>query len=467
MTVRLVSLFAAVLVLLVAAYGVSAQGTNVMQHGACAASMVSAAVTDPCRDGSAILFNPAAIALHPSVATVGASVIRSQITFTYDEAGMPGVTNGPWTTTIPSGFATYRIGDRTAVGLGVFLPYGLGLDWPLDFEGRFAAYKSDFRNLYVQPTIARALTPWLSVGGGVDLVSSELTLRQRLDFAEVPVPGQPFTMEALGIPRGTDFADVMLTGSDRSWTFNLGALVTLRDGFTLGVRYLHSADLALSGDAVFEQVETSIVLPAGHPLNPTGNPLPLDFVTGAPFGPGGPFNDQKISTSLKVPAQLAIGMGVRATPSLRLAADYQRTWWGDWTVAEIDFGGTAPTANLILDYQDTNTYLLAAEHLTTDALRFRVGFRYNTAAQRDASVSPLLPEGARSYYSAGVGIDLIQGATLDLSYQLVDQGDRAGRVRARQSLEQTAADLNVGTYAFQASVFGASLSWRLGGAGAR
>ena len=62
MTRRLTGVGMALAALLVSAGTLAAQGSNVMEHGACATAMVSAGVASPCSDGSAVLFNPAALA---------------------------------------------------------------------------------------------------------------------------------------------------------------------------------------------------------------------------------------------------------------------------------------------------------------------------------------------------------------------------------------------------------------------
>src|SRR5690606_32746046 len=115
-------------------------------------ALVSAGVASPCSDGSAALFNPAALALQGSAVGLGVTGISTAIDFTYDQTGERIERDGS-TSPVPFGFLNYRINDRLAAGIGVFAPYGLGIDWPLDFEGRYVTYDTSLRNIYVQPTV--------------------------------------------------------------------------------------------------------------------------------------------------------------------------------------------------------------------------------------------------------------------------------------------------------------------------
>jgi len=99
------------------------------------------------------------------------------------------------------------------------------------------------------------------------------------------------------------------------------------------------------------------------------------------------------------------------------------------------------------------------------AIALRAGFIYNTAAERDFSVSPLLPEAERNYYSVGAGYRLGNGLAFDVGYQHIDQSDRRGRVAARRPgmTEAELEALNVGVYSGDAHVLNFTISYRPGG----
>lgn len=473
MTRRLTCAGVGLLLALAGAQPLRAQGSNVMQHGACATSMVSAGVASPCHDGSAVLFNPAALAGQQSVISAGVTAIITASDFTYDFTGER-VERDATTSFVPFGFLNYRITDRLAAGFGVFAPYGLGIDWPLEFEGRFVSYDTSLRNIYLQPTLSYALADWLTVGGGVDVVLGSIELNQRLDLSEQIVPdpstGQPVTIPGtntparfgnFGVPRSTDFADARLAGDGTGVTFNVGAILRFSDFLSAGVRYLHSAEIDYDGDARFEPVPTRLTLGAGNPFGVPGG-TPLDALLQGQFSGEGALAPRDIGTTLELPYQVVVGLAVSPTETLKLLADYQFTGWESFDVAEIDFAEGGPDTELVLDYRNTHTFLVGAEYAAAEDLDLRAGWRFNTAAEKAASVSPFLPEADRNYYTAGLGYDLGRGLRVDLAYQAIVQADRRGRVRSR-TLEQNAGDVNVGVYSNDAHAFSASVSYSFGG----
>lgn len=456
------------------------QGSMVMTHSSCAVATGAAGVGSPCEDGSAVLFNPAGLVRHPSVVGLGASAIRSGGSFEYDNGGEI-VEREASTSTVPFAYLNYNLRPNLSAAIGLFAPYGLGIDWPESFEGRFVSYDTGLRNLYLQPTLSVAAGERLSFGAGLDVIFSSIEINQRLDLSTTPLPTNPLagqgrvaTFGSVGIATGTDFADVNLSGTGTGLSFHVGALARITDQISIGARYLHSAAIDLDGDADFSQVLTNLTLPAGNPLSqpgnslglPAGSAVVLDPVLGTSFQAGQRLADQAISTNLELPAQLVVGVAVTPIPALTLLADYQFTGWESFDQATIDFEQEAtPDAELVLDYQNTSTWRFGARYDASPSVILRGGFIYNTAAEREFSVSPLLPEAERNYYSGGLGWRFGNEMQLDLGYQLVDQSDRRGRVRGRApGMAQAELEaLNVGVYSSTAHIFSATLSFQFGG----
>jgi long-chain fatty acid transport protein len=423
-----------------------AQGSSVDQHSACMTGRVGAGVAMPCDDASAIYFSPAGLAMQRSAFSVGVAIVNSSNTFQYDPAQTTTpdlvIERQPETIPVPQAFFNYRASDRLAVGVGVYAPYGLGLKWDVcsvetantaactaegNFEGRFTGYDNALRGIYVQPTAAFQLVPGrLSLGAGVAYVRGSIEVNQRADVG------------ASGL-RGIDVADASLTGEGTGLTFHVGTMARLNQRLSLGVRYLHSAEVDMEGDADFTRIST-------------GN-LALDASITPQFVEGGPLGDQGISTTIEFPSQLVAGLAFRATERLSLLGDYQRTGWKSFDQFDIDFANESATDRVLnLGYQSTNTFRLAADFAATDALSLRAGFRYNEQASPRAT--PFLPEYERNYYTAGLGYRITQSLGLDLAYQYINQPDRRGSVRPNEP--------EVGVYTAKGQIFGVTLSYRFG-----
>ncbi len=444
---------AALLALASFASGGEAQGFGVYEHDACSMARAGTGVAAPCGGGSAVYFNPAGIVGSSTRwnATFGGTLITLDFNHRDSASGVStdAVKNN---IPIPAAYFTAQLNDRIALGVGAFAPYGLKVEWPTTFGGRFLSYSSDLKTIYVQPTIAFRATPWLRIGGGLDYVYTDIELRQRVELSSqnTSTPGVTFAM--LGVPVGTDFADARLSGTARSWTGHFGVIVEPHPRVSLGARYLMRTEARLSASAEFTQVATGITLPAGNPLGVPGG-TPLDALLSPQFAVGS-LMDQFAETTLPLPAQLVIGVSFKATSSLTLLADWQHVGWKTFESLPLDFD-RLPDDTLYEDYRDTDGFRFGADY-RRNRWNVRAGFLFHSAAAPPQTVTPLLPEGERAEATFGLGYTFSPQIRLDVAYQYIKQQDRRGRITEAPSRGSLAA--NTGIYTGGANLFGATFA---------
>lgn len=448
------------LVALLAAGSLHAQGLSIHSHSGCALARNSTGVAEPCLDGSAVFYNPAALASQRGVVSGGAIALYSKSTFTFDGTG-EAFDSRQGTEIAPHGWFVARLAPRIGAGIGFWAPYGLSTAWPLDFEGRYDGYDNTLRGIYIQPTVAAELIPErLALGAGVAAVYGNVEVFRRIDLATRAIPGTGLTFGDIGVPEGTDFADVRLKVDDWSATFHVGLQFRPSDRWSFGARYLHTAHLDLTGTADFREIPTGFLLPPGNPFGlPAGTPI--DVVLAPQFDPGGPLSNQRLNTEITLPNQLVAGLRFSATSTTKLFLDYQWTGWSEFDRAVLDLEN-APADTIFLDYEDASTYRIAVEYAPRDALTVRGGILHNTAAAPAVSVDPLLPEAKRTSFAAGLGLGITERFTADVGLEVLFQKERRGRVRPRTSADQTAADLNVGRYSAHGVFGGVTFSYLLG-----
>jgi len=443
--------------LLVAPASAWGQGFSVNEHGTCAMGRAGTGVAAPCDDGSAMFFNPAGLAQAPKGRTqisVGGTFIAPSGGFTQDATGLSSDLKEK-VLPVPAVYLSHGVTDRITAGLGVFAPYGLTIDWPKNALGRFSAFRSHIRNIYVQPTVAARLGQYVKVGAGFDVNFMHLELEERIDLSEQATTTPGVTFANLGIPHGTDFAEAKIAGSKTTVGYHVGIIVEPTPRFAVGARYLsRQRGKDIDGDVEVKQVNTGILIPPGSPLLaafgvPAGTPL--DAVLATQFQPGGPLVDQGGATTIRLPEQLSIGVIFRPTDRLRLLADWGLQNWEVWDEIVLDFE-ILPTQVLPQDFKKTNSWRFGGEYDIGPTSVVRLGYLTHSAAAPDKTVTSILPEAARSEFTVGFGTRLGAAGHVDLAYQYIDQADRRGRSGGPGTV-------NDGIYEFKAHLFGATFTW--------
>src|SRR5438034_3412809 len=454
-----------------------AQGFGIYEQGACSMGRAGTGVAAPCTDGSAIFFNPAGLAgLKGGRATVGLTLLDVEGGFTDDIFQHTTKLNDPFLA-IPQVYVAYGVTPKLGVGIGLFAPYGLQTRWPLSFDGRFAGYDNILRSVYLQPTVAYQVTPWLSLGGGFDVVFGKVELNRRLDLAAAPVPttlvpvppgNPPVVFGQFGIAPGTDFADAHLEASKTTVTAHWGGIIKVNDKLSFGGRYLMHAKFDYEGTAQFSQVLTGLSIPATIVVGPLTIPAgtSIDAFLAAPLTSGGldlfrtVLTTQAVSTTITNPEQLILGVAYKPRKDWTLFGDYQFTRWGKrFYTLEIDFADSLLDRVLYERYHNTNGFRFAAEWVKDAKWTLRGGYLYHQGAAPAETVTPLLPEGQRSEFTGGFTVKLRPDLTADVAYQYIRQNDRRGRTREALFNQAATTGLNNGVYDFYAHLFGVSLGY--------
>ena len=458
-----------------AAQAAQAQGFGINEIGSCAASRSFAVTGSPCKDASAIFWNPGATVGGTKGWSflAGAAAIVIDGSFTQDTTFREFKGDVP-TAIVPHVFANYQpANSKLSYGLGVYVPYGLTSQWTDSFPGRFLAKKAALSALYIQPNIAYQINSKWSVGGGPVIGRSSIELVQGIDLsAQVAAAGPPVvTFANLGIPSRTEFGRATLKGDAIAYGAHIGLFGKLSPDWTVGVRFLTPLEFDYSGSkATFAQVNTGIVLPPGNPIcfpagtNPicAGNPnatVAVDALVAPQFATGGALVAQDVSTKITHPAQVQGGFGYSGFKDWLVSADYAWTGWRRFRELPITFAGPASASNRVLieDYNNTSSFRFSAQRSFTDGAQLRVGFAGVASAAPDETVTPLLPEQDRSYASIGGEYPLMKNLSIEGAYLRVMAPGKRGRIDERTARTQTAATLNSGKYELSANVFSLSL----------
>jgi long-chain fatty acid transport protein len=438
-----------------------AQAFGLNEIGSCAIARGFATTASPCKDASTIFWNSAAAtSLNGWNFTAGVASIAVNGRFTQDTTHRVWDANVP-TQWVPHFFANYHAPTSSfAWGLGVYVPYGLTSQWPTDFPGKFSAEKAALSTIYVQPNIAWQINKDWSIGGGPVYGHSNVELRQGIDLSLLQTAAGGPTFGQLGIASGTNIGDADLKGSANAFGAQIAIAGRLNADWNVGVRFLSPLEFNYdNADATFSQVSTGLVI-GGTVQAPFNAGTPIDSIVAPQFRSGGALVNQKVSTHITHPAQVQAGASYSGFRNWLLEADYAWVGWKRFSSLPVNFQGPAKSQskNLIEDYNNSSSIRLGAEYSANSAgWKLRAGFVGVASAAPPETVTPLLPEQDRTYWTFGAGIPLMKMWSLDASYAHISTGGARGRIVERTSESQTAAQLNTGVYNLSANVFSFSL----------
>src|SRR2546422_6154725 len=265
-----------------------AGGFSFTEHGA-AASGKANAFAGEANDPSAIFYNPAGITQLPGTQfMIGTSIVKLDSTFRSSTTGENTHLEDQFPI-IPHFFITHRFkqwDERLSIGLGVFTPFGIVIDWPDNWQGRFDTTNARLRVTVYNPTVAYQVTPGLSVAAGIRIADAGAEFEQKFNvgLGESKVRVHDLDAHPIG--------------------WNVGLLYHLKEISTsVGLQFRSELQAKFNGDADF-----------------TG--------PSAVFGPPARFH-----TSIKFPPQLILGVSTKAIPRWTINADIE--WEGWRTVGSI------------------------------------------------------------------------------------------------------------------------------------
>lgn len=341
--------------------GASANGFYINEHDAKSTGRAGA-TTATNDDPSSVIFNPGGIALDEGTnVAITASVIAARGSY-YDTNNMDARTDTDTPpAVVPSIFATSRLNDMFAVGVGFHLPFGAAISWPTDHTQADVLQDQSLRTYFI--TLAGGvnldkLVPGLSLGAGIDLVPSTVKLERAIVF------GDTRGRALLG-------GDAFGIGGRAGVQYRPAVLKRLR----VGLMWRSQINLEYEGQADFD------IDPAFRSQLPP---------------------DGEISTRIRLPQTFAGGVAYDATPQLQIELDAMWINWSKFDELRIELpGGFEPTVSP-QDYEDTVTVRLGAEYaFPKQRAAVRVGYAYDPTPIPGTTISATLPDGDRHVLTAG------------------------------------------------------------------
>ena len=311
-------------------------------------------------------------------------------------SGETATSKDPWKF-LPNAFATMPLYDgKLALGLGVTVPYGLGNEWdtrssayafPTGAWRYQAPYLAQLTTYNVNPTIAIKANDCLSLGAGLDVMYSQVTLRQFFPwFLATGNPASPdghAAFNADGIGAGANFGATIR--------------ITERQRFALTLR----TPIRVDYDGHFE-------------------------LNNVPAALGGTNIRDKFKTSIKFPTIIAAGYGVDLTDTIRLETDVEWLQFSNFKSLQIDSAAAQSFGfpkSIPENWHDTFTAGIGGDWKFASNWVARASYQYYDSPVPDSTFSPTIPDASQNVFTIGLGYKL--GAhSLEAAYGLDFYGNR-------------------------------------------
>lgn len=271
---------------------------------------------------------------------------------THERAGVPDSDTVDKVYTVAQLYYGHRFESvPVAVGLGVFTPYGLGVQFPDESPLRTYATKNMLKYIRVLPVVAVEILPGLSVAAGPTINWSSIDLARGLF-----VPGDRFRF----------------TGDGWAVGANAGLRWVIDEQWHAGVNYASPTRIGYAGE-----VETRSLVP---------------------FLPSGTADG---SMDFNYPQNITAGVSYRPNPKWNLEVNVD---WTDWKVVDdvILKTGTGSIRETF-GWESGWTFLAGATRELGGGWRVSTGYIFTQKASPDAYFTPGVPDFDFHVWSLGVG----------------------------------------------------------------
>lgn len=339
-------------------------------------------------DAATIFYNPGGLAQIEGM-QVNASVLAILPRVQYVEAQAGGSTARSVDQTFtPFNLyvgGTIREGSRLGLGLGIYTPFGSGLKWDDNWQGRYITRNINLQTIFVQPTASYRLSDIVSVGAGFVYAFGNVKLSRALPFQNAA---------------GVDGA-VELKGNAHGTGFNVGINLKASEALHLGISYRSKVYMDVSGgDATFT--------------------VPTALNASIPA-------DNKFDATLPLPEVLSVGAAWKPTNKLTLQLDFNLTGWKVYKELAFDFETNTPAlpdSRAPRNYENRLASRLGAHYQATQTFAVMIGGAYDPSPVADNYVSPDLPDANRIVLTGGFTVKPAKRLTILAAVEYVTSEKR-------------------------------------------
>ena len=346
------------------------------------ATSMGGAFTGFAKDASAVYYNPGAMTFSEyTQLSLGTSLIFTSSSYLSPYTGNSNMQDGFSAPLHIYGFT--KLNEKTAVGLSVNTPFNLHTTWEDDWTGRYVSRETQYRAVFVQPSISYQFTENFGVGGGPIIAFGKTYLTRAMPYAS---------------QQGE--TGMELDGNSIGLGFNIGLFLKASDDLSLGLDFRSGVKMNVKeGDANFSNVPLSL-----------SDQIP---------------SSTKFDTEYSLPSVISLGAAYKLTRELTLCMDVNYTMWKSFDTLEFKFN---EHSNLNFGagkyYKNVFAVRLGAQYEISDHVDVRCGLAVDGSPVKDKYLSPENPDNDRLIASLGGTYKFTEKFSVDVAYMLQNIKER-------------------------------------------
>lgn len=331
-------------------------------------------------------------------------------------------------------FHTRPIGERSALTVALYTPFGLSTDYDPDWVGRYQVQTAQLKTLALSPALAFELGERWSASVGVTALRGQTKLISAVDFGTVcfAAIGPAACASANVLPQGNDgSARIDAEGTGFGWTASLAWQAS--DALRFGAHLRSRIDLDVDGTTSFR--------------NPA-LPGPFAALTQTPATSNG-----GVASTLVLPEIASVGLAYDIGDRTQLIADATWTRWGRLQDIRLRFDNGAADSVIPFGWQNTRKLGLGLNHRSSERWQWKGGVEWESSAVSDANRNAIVPDSERLFVGGGLRYHFSDARSLDVAL---------GAIRfARSTIDRDIAGAGRlrGDYALDSLHFGLQYNW--------
>lgn len=299
---------------------------------------------------------------------------------------------------VPNLYLAMPINSSLVLGLGINAPWGLVTEYDPAWAGRFLASKSAIQTLNLNPALAWKPSPSLSLGLGLNVqrMVAEFTNDVNYSAALLSAAGAngiaPGSANFNAIAAATPglVSAARIKGSDNATGWNAGLLWEISPQQRVGLHYRSAVRYQLDGSVHFDNPSPVVAGALGPTVTALSNGLNATALV-----------DSGVQAEVKLPPIANLSYVGAIDARWDLLADLQWTGWSTVETLRFVRSNGSVLQSTPENFRDSWKLALGANYRPGGDWLWRMGVAIDQSPVRDGYRTPRLPDGDRTWLTAG------------------------------------------------------------------